>query len=375
MAATSRPLLALPPLALGLLAPAALAPVLLLGLTATTSAQKTARSVVAGVVTNTPFVPALPPGGVSNPAGGCSGTFVDFELAGPCFFNQTVPLSNRYAGLGVIFVGPSDFDGGAVLDQCGGFGINARSGTNFLAFNHSANMSNGGVPTDPESVFLASPATSVSIYASGGVFNGVFQMDAYDTVGNLVDSTSLPTAPAVWTQLSVSAACISTVVLTETSGIKYFVYDDLCIDFCNPLGTNYCGPANLNSTGQSALISAFGCDCVSSNNVTLTADQMPANQSGYFLNSQTKGFVPFVGGSQGNLCLAGSIGRYNRPGEILRSGDGGTFSLVLDLTDTPQPTGSVSIMPGETWNFQAWFRDMNPGPTSNFTDGISITFY
>ena len=32
----------------------------------------------------------------------------------------------------------------------------------------------------------------------------------------------------------------------------------------------------------------------------------------------------------------------------------------------------------QTWSTfphnQAWFRDSNPGPTSNFTDGISITF-
>ena len=140
------------------------------------------------------------------------------------------------------------------------------------------------------------------------------------------------------------------------------------------VGDNYCGPANLNSTGESAVITATGSKLTQANNVTLTASQLPQQQFGYFLNSQTKGFVPFAGGSQGNLCLGGAIGRYNRPGEIQNSGAGGTFSLVLDLTDTPQPTGSVSIMAGETWNFQAWFRDNNPGPTSNFTDGVSITF-
>jgi hypothetical protein len=40
----------------------------------------------------------------------------------------------------------------------------------------------------------------------------------------------------------------------------------------------------------------------------------------------------------------------------------------------PLGTGPVAILPGETWNFQAWYRDLNPGTTSNFTDGISITF-
>jgi hypothetical protein len=50
------------------------------------------------------------------------------------------------------------------------------------------------------------------------------------------------------------------------------------------------------------------------------------------------------------------------------------FSVTLDLTAFPQPGGTHGVMPGETWNFQCWYRDANPGPTSNFTDGISITF-
>lgn len=36
------------------------------------------------------------------------------------------------------------------------------------------------------------------------------------------------------------------------------------------------------------------------------------------------------------------------------------------------PTGSVSVLAGETWNWQAWFRDV--GGTSNFSDGVSIQF-
>ena len=39
------------------------------------------------------------------------------------------------------------------------------------------------------------------------------------------------------------------------------------------------------------MISAFGSDVVADNYVTLTADLMPANQFGYFLNSMTQGFT------------------------------------------------------------------------------------
>jgi hypothetical protein len=28
---------------------------------------------------------------------------------------------------------------------------------------------------------------------------------------------------------------------------------------------------------------------------------------------------------------------------------------------------------GETWTFQAWYRDTNPAPNSNLTDAVAVT--
>ena len=90
---------------------------------------------------------------------------------------------------------------------------------------------------------------------------------------------------------------------------------------------------------------------------------------------QTQGSVANPGGSEGILCLGGAIGRYVGPGQIVNSGATGEVSLALDLTQTPQPTGFVSVQPGETWNFQAWYRDAVGGTaTSNFTDGLEVQF-
>jgi hypothetical protein len=139
-----------------------------------------------------------------------------------------------------------------------------------------------------------------------------------------------------------------------------------------PIGTNYCGPANLNSTGVSAVISAWGVTNVAANDVRLDVVGLPLGKYGMFVTSQTQGFVPNPGSSQGNLCLGGAIGFYSK--NLVNSGSSGQFSLLLDLTQTPTPSGLVAIQPGETWNFQAWYRDKNPTRTSNLTDGISITF-
>lgn len=137
------------------------------------------------------------------------------------------------------------------------------------------------------------------------------------------------------------------------------------------IGTNYCGPSVPNSSGLSAEIAASGSTNVATNDVLLTASKLPFNQFGMFVNSMSQGTIN-PPGSQGVLCLSGGIGRYNA--FIKNTGPTGEFSLQLDLTQTPTPGGIIAIQPGETWYFSTWFRDSNPTPTSNFTDGVGITF-
>ncbi|MEM9380875.1 MAG: hypothetical protein AAGB93_13060 [Planctomycetota bacterium] len=139
-----------------------------------------------------------------------------------------------------------------------------------------------------------------------------------------------------------------------------------------PIGTNECGPAVANSSGGPATASAIGSTSLAAQSVTLSATGLPTNSFSYFLTSTTPAFIANPGGSQGNLCLSGAVGRY--AGNILNSGASGEVSLAIDVTSLPQPTGSVAAVVGETWRFQAWFRDANPNVTSNFSDAIAITF-
>ena len=152
-------------------------------------------------------------------------------------------------------------------------------------------------------------------------------------------------------------------------------FDNLVLDGVGSIGTRYCSPGATNSTGSPSSISASGTVTVAENNLVLIAEDLPLNAFGFFLTSQSQGFVANPGGSDGNLCLGGSIGRYVGPGQIVNSGATGSFALPLDLTRTPTPTGLVAIAAGETWNFQAWHRDAVGGAaTSNFTDGLEVQF-
>ena len=116
---------------------------------------------------------------------------------------------------------------------------------------------------------------------------------------------------------------------------------------------------------------AIGSDQVSDNNLTLTASNLPSNQFALVAVAPLQDFFPGANGtSNGNLCLDfASIGRMG----VVSSGASGEFQFSVDLTAIPQGAGTVSTTAGQTWNFQAWYRDQ-VGLGSNFTDGISITF-
>jgi len=135
------------------------------------------------------------------------------------------------------------------------------------------------------------------------------------------------------------------------------------------VGTPYCA-ANPNASGQVGLLTASGSTDVSQNDLTLTASQLPPNQFCLFVTSQTQAFVPNPGGSNGNLCLGGQIGRYMN--NIVNAGPAGVATLQVDLTAVPLSNSLYAVQAGDTVNFQLWHRD---GPTtSNFTQGLEITF-
>ena len=141
-------------------------------------------------------------------------------------------------------------------------------------------------------------------------------------------------------------------------------------------GMSYCGPAAPNSSGLSASILALGTNEAQLNELKLRVNDAGTNTFGFFLVSPVSQPATPVIGSAGRLCLGGAIGRYVAPGQVQSTGLTGSFELNLDLTAIPTPTvGPVAALPGATWYFQAWFRDFaSTGPTSNFSDGVEVTF-
>ncbi|MEZ6014283.1 MAG: hypothetical protein R3F49_04165 [Planctomycetota bacterium] len=141
------------------------------------------------------------------------------------------------------------------------------------------------------------------------------------------------------------------------------------------LGVRYCSPATPNAVGVPGELTATGSDVASDNAFVLNASALPAGTFGFFFTGDARASVTQPGGSQGVLCVGGGIGRYVAPGQVQQANAAGEFSLAVDLTQHPRPIGVVSVQAGETWTFQAWYRDTYiVFPTSNFTDALEVTF-
>lgn len=214
----------------------------------------------------------------------------------------------------------------------------------------------------------------VEARVNGGAWTEVTRHDTdgglawRDVVLTEADFSAAGLTPSASTQMRFTANDDGTQSIVE-AGLDGFTVSSIN---CG-LGQVYCSPATVNSSGLPASISADGSNMVADNDITLNVENAPVNVFGLFVTSTTQGFVPNVGGGQGNLCIAGDLGRFNA--NIVSSGPTGEFSLTLDLTQMPQPMGAVSVMAGQSWNYQVWFRDTFQGTaTSNLSDAVSILF-
>lgn len=156
---------------------------------------------------------------------------------------------------------------------------------------------------------------------------------------------------------------------------------------CTPV-TLFCEPANPNSTGLPVtLVPSGSFDATTGTSpLHLEAINGPSNLGAYFLVSTGASASLVV--SDGVLCLDQPQGRYNPAAGgnlnslgffdangVLQNASGtSTIGSGYDVPPMlPNPPGG-SIMSGQTWYFQVWYRDLNPGTVSNFSNGLAVTF-
>ncbi|MCY2961911.1 MAG: M12 family metallo-peptidase [Planctomycetota bacterium] len=132
---------------------------------------------------------------------------------------------------------------------------------------------------------------------------------------------------------------------------------------CTVVGASFC-LANPNSSGSAAQASATGSASVAANDLVLRAQPVPANANGIFYFGPNVAQTPFGNGWR---CVGGSTFRLG-----IVSASGGALTRAVNNT---LPPAAGRLVPGSTWNFQAWFRDAAAGGAQfNLSNGLRIPF-
>ncbi|MCP3914766.1 MAG: hypothetical protein GY711_04300 [bacterium] len=192
------------------------------------------------------------------------------------------------------------------------------------------------------------------------------------TCGDLVPGGNLAGSTIPW---FLASSCGIPDPQPQPPGLTDLILD---VALTEAVGSSFC--VNMpNSTGVPGSITAAGSACVAANQLTLVASNLPANQTCVFLASDGNQPLDLIalGLSDGIFCLGtstvGAIGRFWN--DIGSSSADGCFSIGVDLNAIPVggPTNPpvYVIQPGDTWYFQAWYRD---GASNNFTDAVGVMF-
>lgn len=138
-------------------------------------------------------------------------------------------------------------------------------------------------------------------------------------------------------------------VVTDISGVE----PNTC------LGTSYCVGAT-NSSGNGASMCSSGSVSIASDDLVLECSGLPQSVMGIFYYGPNQIQVPF---GDGFRCVGGSVKRLSPQ----HSGGTGTFTRAFSNPGT--------LSPGQTMNFQTWYRDPEGGPAGfNLSNGHTLVF-
>lgn len=146
-----------------------------------------------------------------------------------------------------------------------------------------------------------------------------------------------------------------------------------------PVGSDVCGPGVPTSLGRSARLQLIGRAEApvggSTGDLTLEVFDVPPQTPVLFVLGGETGFIPGLNGFDGNLCVGlPGLARLTGSGPVDFADLNGIVTRPLDLSALPRGTSLLTVMPGDTWVFQAIFRDLASPGQANLTNAISVVF-
>ncbi len=161
--------------------------------------------------------------------------------------------------------------------------------------------------------------------------------------------------------------------LSTVASDHSLVFTDLIlplVDHCDEI-YEYCVDTP-NSTGFPATLHWSGTPSVTSGGFTLLAQSAVPNQFGLFYYGPVQAQASF---GHGYRCVgAGLLGTF-RLFPAIQCDSFGDGQRTLDWGSSPVGSGPGEIRPGDTWNFQFWYRDPAAGsPGFNLTAALAVRF-
>jgi hypothetical protein len=145
-----------------------------------------------------------------------------------------------------------------------------------------------------------------------------------------------------------------------------------CFGSSCPCGNDSPTAGCTNATGSGALLHASGTASLASDDLALTVSGSVPQQFGILYMGQATTMLPF---GNGHRCVdsgAGGIHRF----PAMQANAAGTYGMnnvVSFANGTFPPSGA--LLPGDTWNFQGWYRDPG-GPCGggfNLSNAVEIS--
>ena len=207
---------------------------------------------------------------------------------------------------------------------------------------------------DVDEIVLTAAQFNAALGATGNVLNMVASLE--------VDANDCPTTSFVRVEVR---SQVPSALDMNANGVP---------DSCESLGSVYCNPAEANTAHLGgARMQAMGSNLAAANNLAFLVEDLPQGQFAMLISGTDSAMVPFPSGSRGILCIGGAIGRHK--GNLVFTGTAGQATFPVDLTAIPTPTVPRAILAGDTYFFQAWYRDFEAGVSiNNFSDAVEMSF-
>ncbi len=193
--------------------------------------------------------------------------------------------------------------------------------------------------------------------------------------------------PAVWLASGYAGLVDE---MEYNSAVNVHGVDDFTYTTADPaVGVPFCDPAVANSTGMPVALTGSATTTSGSGLHLEMTDGVPGELA-YLLagNEATAGSAI----SDGLFCLIGtstaqffrynvagtdmnSIGGFDATGTWVNASGTSSTGFGFDVPSTIPSGVPITIMAGDTWHFQGWYRDTLSGSGhSNFSNGLSVTF-